>query len=156
MIGFCQIWVLDIDLLLLPFVTNAPGSTSDTPRCEAQQHLVGRKLGCKSQRFWYFKRNSRVFLSCIHEIGWHCWVSNYLYNKLLSYKIPLTFINIYKYTYINKYACMHVCISTSCGFVLTFLSLDSFQRKSEKIWTSQAALMKGWLLSLNKIMKFAS
>jgi serine/threonine protein kinase len=83
------------------------------------------------------------------------WVITYIINYYLN-KIPLTFINIYKYTYINKYACMHVCISTSCGFVLTFLSLDSFQRKSEKIWTSQASLMKGWLLSLNKIMKFAS
>lgn len=41
-------------------------------------------------------------------------------------------------------------------FVLTFLSLDCFQRQSEKIWTSRASLMKGWFLSLDKIMKFAS
>lgn len=156
LIAFCQIWVLDIDLLLLlPFVTNAPGSTSDSPRCEAQQHLVGRKLGCKSQRFWYFKRNSRVFLSCYHQIGWHCWVSNSLYNKLSSYNIPLAFINIYKYTYINNYACMYVFLQ-AVVFVLTFLSLDCFQRQSEKIWTSQASLMKSWFLSLDKIMKFAS
>jgi serine/threonine protein kinase len=82
-------------------------------------------------------------------------VSNSLYNKLLSYNISLTFINIYKYTYINKYACMHVLLQ-ALVFVLTFLSLDCFQRQSEKIWTSRASLMKGWFLSLDKIMKFAS